>query len=242
MKNSKDLEDKKNLKKSEKIEKTEKIKEKNVEKVKPEKVLLEDDEPSWYHYVLVLLVLFGSITLIYFGYEYYDMKKKDNLDNYEPLRDTFIYDYKLGNVTYNLEFHNTFDYIERHNITVEVRKEDIWQSRNITFAFYEYNGTDNRYVSTASVKFMKLLKYVYNINFDETNSFKMVNEVNCSTSTLKSKVVVFYPYSDRNGVFYNQSNGCIEVLSRTPKEMVLVEDTLMYKLVVSEDVGIGDVR
>ena len=231
-KNSKDLEDKKSLKKSEKIER---VKGEKIEKVKPEKVLLEDDEPSWYHYVIILGVFFGTILGVYFGYEYYDMKKKDNLENYEPLRETFIYDYKVGNITYNLEFHNTFDYIERHNIIVEVTKENIWESRNITFAFYEYNGTDNRYVSTASVKFMKLLKYVYNINFDDTNSFKMISEVNCSTSTVKSKVVVFYPYSDKNGVFYNETNGCIEVLSRTPKEMVLVEDTLMYNLIVKEN-------
>jgi len=63
----------------------------------------------------------------------------------------------------------------------------------------------------------------------------MISEVNCSTSTVKSKVVVFYPYSDKNGVFYNETNGCIEVLSRTPKEMVLVEDTLMYNLIVKEN-------
>lgn len=224
-KNSKDLEYKKNLKKSEKIE-----------KVKGEKVEeIVDDEPSWYHYVIILIVFFGVILGAYFGYEYYDMKKKENLDNYEPLKETFAYDYKVGNITYNIEFHNTFDYIERHNVPVELKREDVWSSYNMTFVFYEYNGTDNRYVSTTSVKMMKLFKYVFNMQFNETNSFKLASEINCSSSTVKAKVVEFYPYSDRNGVFYNKTNGCVQVLSRTPKEMVLVGDTLLYNFIVKSD-------
>lgn len=207
------------------------IKEDNIEKVKVEKALV-DDEPSWYHYVIVLLVLFGSVAGMYFGYEYYDKMKKEDLANYEPLRETFDYPYVVGNITYNIEFHNTFDYLDRHPVPIELKKENIWESNNITFAYYIYNGTDNRYVTVSSVKLMKLFQYVYNMNFDPVESFKMINESNCSTSTVKAKVVVFYPYSDRNGVFYNQSNGCVEVLSRTPKEMVLVEDTLMYNFIV----------
>jgi len=206
-----------------------------IEKEDEKKNQIIDDEPSWYHYVIILIVLFGSIICIYFAFEYYDAQKKDNLDNYEPLTETFIYPYIVGNITYNIEFHNTFDYILRHNITVEVTREAVWESNNLTFAFYEYNGTDNMYVSTTSVKLMKLFKYVFNVDFDDESNFKMINESNCSTSTLKSKVIVFYPYSDRNGVFYNKENGCIEVLSRSPKEMVLVGDALMYKFVVLEN-------
>ena len=130
-----------------------------------------------------------------------------------------------------MEFHNTFDYIEKHDIINEVSRENIWESHNLTFAFYEYNGTDNQYISITSVKLMKFFKYEYNMQFNVTNSFQMINESNCSTSTIKSKVVVFYPYSDRNGIFYDHNNGCIEILSKTPKEMVLVGDTLMYNLV-----------
>ena len=73
------------------------------------------------------------------------------------------------------------------------------------------------------------------MNFNESESFKMINESNCSSSTLDSKVIVFNPYTDKNGVFYNRTNGCIEVFSRTPKEMVLVGDTLLYDLIVKEN-------
>lgn len=217
---------KKNLKAEEKIE--------VAEKVKPEKVLLEDDEPSWYHYAIILLVFFGIIAGIYYGYEYYDMKKHEDLSKYEPSSESFIYPYVSNNITFNIEFQNDFNFIKKQNIPIEVKKEDIWSSVNVTFAFYTYNGTDNRYVTTTSVKFMKLLKYVYGMNFNESESFKMINESNCSTSTLNSKVIVFNPYTTRNGVFYNKENGCIEVFSRTPKEMVLVGDTLLYDLIVKK--------
>jgi len=208
--------------------------EKQVKVVKVEETN-NDDEPSWYHYLIVLLVLSGFIYGIYFIINY-NLSNSDDIFNNNNLRiinDSKIYPYKhiINNVTYNLQYNYPINILNSSNISLEINKYNLLNSRKIIFSFYDYNGTDNKQVTIASVKLMKLLKYLFKFNFDEVD-FQKINKFNCSNSNNDTKIIIFNPYSNQTGVFYN-NNGCIEINSKTPKELVYVNDVFMFNLITS---------
>jgi hypothetical protein len=84
-------------------------------------------------------------------------------------------------------------------------------------------------VVAASTKFMRYLRYVYRFSFDR-NSFQDYNMTNCSDSTMRSKVVVYDPYADENGIFFNRSNGCLRVASTSIERLSQVNDLFIYSL------------
>lgn len=203
-----------------------------VEKVIVEDISKDNDEPSWYHYVIVTLFLFVILFGVYFIFDYYDSSNSNNLNNSNVSNMQQIYNYKFveNNITFTLQFNSMISEIENSNLTVEISKYEILNSENLLFSFMEYNGTDNKYVSISSVKLMKLFKYLFNYDF-ETTDFVEFSKINCSNSTILEKVVVFNPYSNREGVFYNSSNGCVEIESMTPSGLVFVNDVFMYRVV-----------
>lgn len=199
----------------------------NEKKVSKKKV--EDDEPSWYHYVIVLLVIFGVFGVLYFVFEVYDSNSKvsgkDDLDDFAK---TYNYPYKVGNVTYNIKFDYPVDEIVQGEVLIEPTKLDLLNTVRMHMVFYEYNGTDNGKVTVAATKFYSFFSNVYHMGFGEN---MMINESSCENSSLKDKVVVFDIYSDRTGVFYDENNGCVRVESEKVEDFVLVLDSLLYSLV-----------
>jgi len=223
----------------------------------------KEDEPSWYHYLIVIAVIF----IIFYGISYFtNFSFTSNTNNIENLstnysevynNDTsnqpyvlinettnettvilplnlsknYLYKKKIGNEIFNLNFNSPVDEVENYETTIEVSKIELLNSNSLTLSFLDYNGIDNMYVSTASVKLMKLLRYLYKLKFT-TENFRKYEDINCANSTLENKVIVFDPYQkELSGVFYNTSNGCIRILSTTPSQMVSITDKLLYELV-----------
>lgn len=202
------------------------------------------DEPKWYHYVIVLLAFFGFFALIYAAFEVYDgfmgpqVTPIDNIsteDNNSTngsniLVQTYVYEHKVGNITYNLHMHTPISDLEDLDIVVEPDKLDILNSRELIFSFMDYTGEDNGKVTVASSKLVSFFKNVYHFSFNDSN-FKMVNESNCQTSTKSFKSVLMNPYSNESGVFYDSTSGCIEVMATSPQELITVSDKFIYELV-----------
>lgn len=186
------------------------------------------DEPSWYHYLIVLGVLVGIFLFFYFGYNYYD-------DNYVEKPNitsnvTYKYPYTVGNITYNIYFHSPVDDIEKSDYKIQLKKSDMLTTADFTFVFKDYNGTDNGEVSVAAGKLMRFVETVYgfNVSSDDITHF---NETTCANSTTLEKVVVFDPYKNENGVFFERKTGCIKVYTDAAHKQVEVIDKLIYTMI-----------
>jgi hypothetical protein len=192
-----------------------------IEKVK-------EEEPSWYHYLVVICVLIAIGFAIYGILFVVNSFKAEN----DGPR-TYLHTYKVGEATYNIYYNEPLSELERKTYSIEMNKRDLWLISNLTFSFGEYNGTDNGRVAVASTKLANFMKAVYSMRFDASN-FQKINVSNCNTSSIKNSVIIFDPYSNESGVFLNRSNGCILVQSTTPKEMMSVVDKWILTLMTEE--------
>jgi hypothetical protein len=208
-------------------------KEEIEKEAKSMKVKEDEGEPSFFHYAGVLLVIIGIITVFYVSFEVYENFFGEDLV-VEDLKKTYIYPYKLGNTTYNIEFHYPITELVGLNYPLEVTDLDLINSVEIINSFSEYNGTDNGKVTVTASKITSFLKRVYFFSFEADVNFKMINESNCTTSTKRDKVILYNPYSDKDGVFYNESNGCIQVLASSPDNLIKVGDYFIFSLINSK--------
>ncbi len=201
------------------------MKKKKVEKVKAEKA---DDsgEPSWYHYVIVLLTFAGLFALAYYSYQFFEDETTIN----ESIKVVFYtYPYKQGETTYNIKFRTAPDELDSLNYTIEPNKMDILNTDEFTFVFLDYIGTDNGEVSKGSTMLLSTLRQIFDFNFEQDN-FKMINETDCTQSTLSHKIILFNPYSNTTGVYMDE-NGCLEFLTDDPKIMPTLVDKFVYNLI-----------
>lgn len=195
-----------------------------------------NDEPSWYHYFIVLFFIFiFFVGINYFLNGYSDSSVAVtgvNLTNSSSKLQEYSYSYEEAGKIYNFKFNSPVSVLKSYNVTNQLYKYDLLNSKSITFIFGEYKGLDNKYVSISSVKFMRFLKSYFNVGFTSDN-FKMNSNYSCLNSTLNNKMVFFNPYSNSTGVYYNNMSGCILINAKTPLGLVEVTDKLMYMLVNS---------
>jgi len=192
----------------------------------------EDDEPSWYHYLIVILIFVGIFFVFYGIYYIYEISTNSNSSIGDNV--LYMYPYKVGNITYNIYFEKPLQDIKNDNYIVEPSKYDMLNTVSYTLVFMDYNGTDNGEIAKASTKLVSFLKTVYTFSF-YNESFIKYPELTCDNSTLTDKIIIFNPYSEKTGIYYNTSNGCIEFLSENNASvMVNLLDKMMYNLVVEE--------
>ena len=213
-----------------------KKKEKSTKKEKVENTDIKEEtseEPSWYHYLIVIGVIVGIFFVFYIGFEVYENLNSNNsnpnFSGNSTYSQTFKYPYKVGNITYNLNFYYTTDQLDSFNYTIEPNKLDILNSRNFTFVFKEYNGTDNGRVGLASTKLMRFLRIVYKFDFNPEN-FVNYGNYSCLNSTRSNKIIVFDPYKESTGVFFNRTSGCINIDGVDADQLVATTDKFMYEL------------
>lgn len=186
-----------------------------------------DTEPNWYHYLIVIIIFLILFYLVYYSFNFFSPNYKKSAN----IRVNFYnYPYTVGNVTYNIQFSNPIDIIKNTNYKIQVNKIDLLNSLNLTMAFYNYSGDTNGYVGIVASKISSFLSQVYFLKF---NNNQFTNISNCSTSNISSKVIMFNPNSSINGILYNKSNGCIQVLSTNATNIVMVGDKLIYNLIKS---------
>ena len=204
---------------------------KPVEKVEAKDVSKKDNEPSWYHYLLVLLIFAGVVGVFWVGYVFF---VEDN-DSSPSGPIMYKYVYKVGNVTYNLYFESQISELDKMDVVIEPSKYDVLNTVNFMMAFLEYNGSDNGQIAKGSTKLTSFLKFVYSFNFGN-ESFLKIDEISCENSTRKNKVIVFDPYQNVTGIFMDE-NGCIEFVTDDPKKMVGLVDKFIYEMTLGEKSG-----
>lgn len=222
-----------NKKTSKKAVKKDEVKPEEIEHevLQPTKVDEGGDEPSWYHYLFVIVVFLSFFFMIYVGFEVYEdftTPEVPELNTTLPTT-TYKYPYVVGNITYNLFFFYPIDELNEFDHPVEPTKFDLLNSRNITFAYDEYVGTDNGKIAASSTKLRRFFELVYVMDFGPEN-FARINESNCTTSTSNNKVITFDPYTNETGVFYDRTTGCVEFKGQNGDEIVKLIDKLMYEL------------
>ncbi len=228
-----------NTKNSEHLEKnepevivTEKEIENTIEKENKKKQTKSesDSEPSWYHYASILAIILVVFGLLYIGFEiFYENSNPQLILNQNK---TYTYPFKIGNVTYNIEFASPIEEVQNSNYPIEFDRMSILNTINFKMAFDNYsqnNGTDNGKVAQAASKLTSYLKNLYNMKFS-TNSFVMLDELNCSNSTNRNKIITFSPYEQTAGAFMDE-NGCIEIKARNATEIMYVVDKIMLDLI-----------
>ena len=187
----------------------------------------QDDEPRWYHYLIVSLCFIAFFVGLYFALDYFEKEPQNPNINIK----LYTYNFKVGERNGSIQFYTPTDKIEDLDYPIEVSKHDFLNSKRIILSFMEYNGTDNGEVTLTSGRLAPFIRHVYLIDFDPYEDIKHINESNCSTSTLNEKVVTFNPYSDRNGVYYDESNGCIEFLTNNATKMRELGDKFFYTII-----------
>lgn len=210
---------KKKLSKSKKpikVEKKEKVEE------------IVDDEPSWYHYVIILLILFGILAGIYYSFEFFNQRTGPNVGDGS---DQLLYKHKVGNITYNIYFTVPISELEKLSYPLELSELDLFGTISVRYAFQEYNETDNGFISVSAIKLRRFLDNVYRLDGPaENETFVQFNETNCSDSDENHRVITFDPYQDRDGVFVDE-NGCVIFATDEPEEMRVLVDYFIYETV-----------
>lgn len=215
-------------KKQEKKQKSQK----KVEKVKPQIQEEEEAEPKLIHYIIVVAILFGIFGIIWAGFEIYDNQTKQPLQN-ATIQEKYIYKHIIGNVTYNIEFSYPIEEIEKIDYPIEIDRLTMLNKLSLTRVFLDYNGTDNGQVVIMASKFRSFFKGVYHISFRDEQK---IENFNCSNSTIQHSAVVLNPYSDRNGVYYNQTNGCINVETTDITQFVILGDKIIYEMIKEDQI------
>ena len=197
------------------------LKKKPIKKKDP-----KEDEPSWYHYLIVLGAFFTVFAVIYFAFEIFDTQDA----NPQVLTQTYPYEHKVGNVTYSINFHYPLEELLVTSYPIEVNEQDFFNSITMRIGFLEYNGTDNGRVTIASSKMVSLLKGVYHFQFPVERFVRFNETMSCLNSTSSDKILVYNPYSNRNGVFIDE-NSCITVEATNADELVKVNDKFIFNLI-----------
>jgi len=196
-----------------------------------------NDEPSWYHYLVVLgvvlIVIVGVPMALYNLTDFGDERDIDGGDENEIDRDTFIYEYERGGATYNIEFDSRIEEFTELDAEIEIDRYDILNTINVKFGIDTYEDQDERYVATVSTKLMTFLSKVYYFNFEE-GDIQPYNNLNCTHSTPEERVFVFDPYSDRTGVF-EKENGCVSLEAQNPQDFRKLGDLFIYSLTDAEE-------
>ena len=201
--------------------------EKKVEKVQADEIEVKDEEPRWYHYTIVSLIFILFFAGAYFALNHFEDKVSG------PKTKLVLYDYYFeeGGREGKIQFYTPVDEIEDLDFIIAVSKFDLLNSEEIYFSFFEYNGTDNGEVVRTSGRLVPFLRKVYRYNVDIDKHIVKAANFSCLNSTPNIRVIEFNPYSDKNGVFYDSSTGCIEFLTDDPKKMGPLGDKFFYTLI-----------
>ncbi|MFW5704656.1 MAG: hypothetical protein ACOCXG_02325 [Nanoarchaeota archaeon] len=200
--------------------------EKKVEKVVPEVEMpkkSKDDEPSWYHYVIVLLVLAGVIFGVYYlGNLFFEEETGPG-----TTMETYPYVYTVGNVNYNIIFNSPVEVLNSSDLFVPIEKSELFQTQRFVFSYTPEANVAR--VGQASIKLKRFLGSVFSFQFTP-ESFKTTDEINCSNSTLKQRVILFDVGSQENSIEV-EDNGCIIFNSVDENSTMFLVDKFIWEIV-----------
>ena len=221
--------DSKKPKYSTKSKKTEK-----VEEIKQTSQSEDDEEPSWYHYVIVLAVLLGGLFLILFISDKFsssdDLVPVENSSEYVS---KYVYEHEIGKTKYNIQISLPTEDILALDYRNEISHFELLNTISYTFAFDTYNGTDNGFVTVSASKLRRFLSAVYFADFKNT-SFQTLPNYSCANSTTSNRVIELRVNQNESGIFEDE-NGCIILSSTEAKTLPWVADYFMVTVLKDEE-------
>lgn len=205
------------------------VKKEILSKKEKVKVESENDEPSWYHYVIVILVFITFLYGFFAFFSYLDSQHATSLKdlNNSNVKDSnkFYYNFDIKGKNISVEFNKPKDYLDSLNYSVQVKPINLMNSEEIYFSFANYSKNDNFNMTLSQYKLGLFLRSIYGLRIDGRHRVSS-DKFNCSNSSKSVKVIEFLPYSDKNGVFYND-DGCIQIMSENISNFKIVEDKML---------------
>jgi hypothetical protein len=204
------------------------------DKVEVDLVSSDDESPSWYHYLTILLIIFGGIWLLSFIVNTYTSYSDVEIIDAVNSTETYSYKKTIGNITYNIQLSMPLIELEKFNFIVEPDKLDILNTLSYTFSFNTYNGTDNGQVTLSATKLRRYLSLVHFAKFDE-GDFAQSDVISCMNSTVNRRVVLFEidPSIEVSSVL-EDTNGCIRFVVNDAFEMPHLTDYFIVSLLNDE--------
>lgn len=239
--------DKKNLEKvtktSKKVNSTDSVKKdktsekKVVEKVVGEKVTKTskkeefDEEPTLFHYSVVLLVLAAIFGLLYVGFEYYDAKTNDGAINNPNLKiKLYKYPFKVNDVEYSIQFYNPVSDLEKSDLPIGISKEDLLSTQDFKFIFSSDSSSHGEVIKVSG-RLFPFLKNVYRFPLDTRQDIISSDNLSCEDSTTDVKYIFFNSNATKNEVVYDNSNGCITFKTISPELMGTLGDKFFLEMI-----------
>ncbi|MEC8338988.1 MAG: hypothetical protein VXZ40_00055 [Nanoarchaeota archaeon] len=190
----------------------------------------EEESPSWYHYVIILLVVFGVIWGISFLINMFDSTQElDVVDVINEQTQTYSYTHVVGNVTYSIELVDTLANLEKLDYPIEPNFMDILNTASFKFVFNEYNGSDNGQVTLSATKLRRYLSTVHFVRFD-SDDFQTIDNLSCVNSTSVQRVVLFEVNSSLETGVFEEENGCLRVVANRAIEMPYLMDLFIISI------------
>ena len=200
----------------------------------------DDGEPSLIHYLIVIFIIFAFCYAIYFGNSLYNEKKqKDEFDRKEEiLENRFSHKYiEFNGRVMNMQFFNSFEKLENLSYEINVSKEDLSNFKDkATFVVFNYtkeerDNQDGYQVLKATSRFLQYISLVFDYEYNESDfSGNYIPNYSCENSSKENPIILFNTKSNVNKVNFNTLNYCLEFLSKSAKDMVVVSDSFFLKM------------
>lgn len=226
---------KKSTKSKDSVETDLSIDKKVIEIVEGEKVNTKknnsDDEPTLFHYSVVLFVMFLIFGLFYIGFEYYDNKTNDGAINNPNLNiKLYKYPFKVNNVDYSIQFYNPVSDLEKSTLNIGISKDELLSTDDFKFIFSS-DLSSNGEVIKVSGRLFPFLKNVYRFPLNTQTDIITSDNLTCENSTIGTKLIFFNSNSSINEVTYDNSNGCITFKTTKPELMGTLGDKFFLEII-----------
>jgi len=153
------------------------------------------------------------------------------------LRESIYKYFDLEGNNQSVEFHYSFEELEKLDVEMELNKNILNETDEIRFVIGGYEGMDNSLVARPATKMMSVLRWFYGFDIRDLRDHQ---ELTCSDSTPQNRVFVFDPYSDRTGVFVDEDTGCVQIEAENILDFVALGDKVNKNLLKDKFVGVRE--
>ena len=185
-----------------------------------------EEEPKWYHYVIVLSIIAAIVGVFYLSYQIFFDKKchfSGSLIDYYKLE----YKNEQGESKYYCSWH-TKSTLENFKLHYEINLPDLLNAENLIYTRNLEDENSKGDLKHSQLNTQTQITFNYGI---KTLTDEKYQSYTCKNSTKKNKVVHFKK-SNKTGVYYNKQNGCISFEAKNISQMPLIVEKIIYELII----------
>ena len=189
--------------------------------MKNKKKEIEEEPTKWYHYLIILGIIFIIIFTINFFFNYNDDKNEK-----------YTFKYQNGNSIHNIEVFNPEIEIKNFEYEIQTNKFDILSTKKFLINNVNIPKEDLQDVKINRLRFTLYLVQIFYPVFNSKNfEYPEIKykKINCENSTKKNKKV-FFTFSNETKVEFDKKNGCIIFKAKNKNEMYNLVDKFFYEI------------